>query len=319
MKIKDLAVGQKYTVPLVVISATARETKTKKAYLAIEFFDGTDSINGNYWDWPGVNIPNKNAILDVTAQVTEWQNMKQLNIKGMTTNTSLHISGFMPSSNNDIADVYKEAYAMVSEVNDDFLRSLTLDILENLQEQWLVAPSAVSVHHAYVAGNLIHSVEVARYASAIAALTPGANKDLALVGGLLHDVGKLFGYKINGIVCELTDEGKLYEHTFIGANYISNYANEYFNTYTNWLEKCEMLKHIILSHHGVLEYGAAVPPASIEAHIVHHADALSAITEQVQVASSKQGANKFTDRIWPLENRPHLNVQYVKEVLAGTE
>ena len=70
LKIKDLEIGKSYTLPLVVTSVTARETKTKKPYLALEFYDGTDKIAANYWDWSGKAKPEVNAILDVTAQVT---------------------------------------------------------------------------------------------------------------------------------------------------------------------------------------------------------------------------------------------------------
>ena len=59
MKIKELEVNQVVKITLVVKSATARETKAKKPYLAVEFYDGTDTINANYWDWGGVNIPPK--------------------------------------------------------------------------------------------------------------------------------------------------------------------------------------------------------------------------------------------------------------------
>lgn len=61
MKLKELKMGSTFTIPLVVLGATARETKAKKPYLQMEFFDGTDKINANYWDWSGKNIPEKNA------------------------------------------------------------------------------------------------------------------------------------------------------------------------------------------------------------------------------------------------------------------
>ena len=87
LKIKDLEIGKSYTIPLVVLSATARETKAKKPYLALEFYDGTDKIAANYWDWPGKVVPEKNTILNVSGQVIEWQGTKQLNVRGLTTNT----------------------------------------------------------------------------------------------------------------------------------------------------------------------------------------------------------------------------------------
>lgn len=320
MKIKELKQGSTFTIPLVVLSATARETKAKKPYLQMEFFDGIDSISGNYWDWSGKNIPEKNAILDVSAQLTEYLGNPQLSIKSLKTNSELHISAFTPSGGADVGEIYKEAFSLASDFTDDFLRNLTLLILEQLQGRWVTVPGANSIHHAYTAGTLIHSLSVAKIARAIAQQTEGAHVELATAGGLLHDLGKLFGYRINGIVCEMTDEGLLFEHTFMGAEFIGTFAEE-----NNLLQddrdeaKVELLRHIILSHHGKREYGAAVPPSSLEAHIVHQADALDAAAEQIRVESKKAGKVKWTERIWALENRPHITTQYTGVVYRSSE
>lgn len=314
MKIRELEVNQIVTITLVVKSASARETKAKKPYLALEFYDGTDTINGNYWDWGGTNIPPKNAVLDVRAQVTEWQGTKQLNVKGMTTNTEVPLSDFAPSSGIDANEVYSNAYALITEVKDDFLRSITLAVFEELHDKWLTVPGAKGVHHAYTAGTLIHSYSVACIAKAIAEHTPGANVDLCVVGGMLHDIGKLYTYKLNGVSVEMTDEGMLYDHIFMGAEFIGNFADNHYKMDELCALKLEMLRHIILSHHGRLEYGSVTVPLSIEAHIVYHADAVDAAAEQVREQSARLGNVKWTERIWPLENRPHLTTQYVQKV-----
>lgn len=315
MKIKELEIGCLVDIVLAVKSATARETKAKKPYLSLEFYDGVDTISGNYWDWGGTNIPAKNTVLNVKAQVTEWQGTKQLNVKMMSTNTEIPLSAFAPSSGLDVNAIYRDAYALITEVKDDFLRSITLAVLEELHDKWLTVPGAKGVHHAYTAGTLIHSYSVACIAKAIAEHTPGANVDLCTVGGMLHDIGKLYTYKLNGVAIDMTDEGMMYDHIFMGAEFIGNYADNHYMMDETCMLKLEMLRHIILSHHGKLEYGSVTVPLSIEAHIVYHADAIDAAAEQVRSQSAKVGNAKWTDRIWPLENRPHLTTQYVAEVM----
>lgn len=315
MKINELEVGRIVDIVLAVKSATARETKAKKPYLSLEFYDGVDTISGNYWDWGGTNIPAKNTVLNVKAQVTEWQGAKQLNVKTMSTNIEIPLSDFAPSSGIDTNEVYSNAYALITEVKDDFLRSITLAVLEELHDKWLTVPGAKGVHHAYTAGTLIHSYSVACIAKAIAEHTPGANVDLCTVGGMLHDIGKLYTYKLNGVAIDMTDEGMMYDHIFMGAEFIGNYADNHYMMDETCMLKLEMLRHIILAHHGRLEYGSVTVPLSIEAHIVYHADAIDAAAEQVRSQSAKVGNVKWTDRIWPLENRPHLTTQYVAEVM----
>jgi len=315
MKIKDLELNQLETITLAVKSATARETRAKKPYLFLEFYDGTDTICGNYWDWAGANIPPKNAILDVKAQVAEWKGAKQLNIKGMSTNKTMQLSDFAPTSTLDVGKIYKDAYALMSSVTDEFLRSLAMSLLEEMMEAWLTVPGAKGIHHAYKGGTLIHSYSVACIAKAMAMQIPGANVDLCTVGGMLHDIGKLYTYSLDGVTIDMTDEGMLYDHLFMGAEFIGNYADSHYNLTEESSAKIEMLRHILLSHHGRHEYGAVVNPLSIEAHIVYHADAVDVEAEEVRESSAKVGNVKWTERIWALENRPHLTTQYVRGLM----
>ena len=317
MRIKDLNIGEMCTITLVVRSAIARETKAKKPYLALEFFDGYDVINGNYWDWSSGNIPEVNAVLDVYAQVSEWQGAKQLTVKSMTTSTEKKLADFAPASEFDLAGTYKNAYELISEVHDDTLRTLGLGLLEELREGWLTAPGAISVHHNFIGGTLVHSYGVAVKAKAIAEVTEGANVDLAVVGGMFHDIGKLFTYSINGVNIEMTANGKLYEHIFIGAEFVGNFAETHVDTDNPYVYgKVRLLRHIILAHHGSLEYGSPVTPQCIEAYIVSHADAVDAANESLRVATKAARDNSnWTEKIWSLSNRPHLTHKYVAELM----
>lgn len=318
MKINNLEVGKSYTITLVVKSATPRETRAKKPYLVLELYDGVDTVTGNYWDWVSGNIPEVNSILDVTANVTEWQGKKQLTVTSLRNNTTRHLAEFMPSNGMDISKIYNDAYELACSVNDDALRSLALGILETLQELWITVPGAKGVHHAYVGGNLVHSYSVAKIAKAIAEQIPEANVDLCIVGGLLHDVGKLYTYRLNGIAIDRTDDGNLYEHIFMGAEFVGNFADTIMNTdeYFN-MKKIQLLRHIILSHHGKLEFGSPVTPQCIEAFIVNYADGVDACVEQIRAASRKVPENlKWTERIYTLNNCSQLTPNYVKAIMA---
>lgn len=319
MKISNLEVGKSCTITLVVKSATPRETRAKKPYLVLELYDGVDTITGNYWDWVSGNIPEVNSILDVTANVTEWQGKKQLTVTSLRNNTTRHLSEFMPSNGNDISKVYNQAYELCCTIKDDMLRSLTLGILEALQDHWLTVPGASGVHHAYVGGTLVHSYSVAKIAKAMAEQIPEANVDLCIAGGMLHDVGKLYTYKIDGIAIGRTDEGNLYEHIFMGAEFVGNFADTVVNTdeYLT-MKKLQLLRHIILSHHGKLEFGSPVTPQCIEAFIVNYADGVDASVEQIRAAARKVPDNvKWTERIYTLGNCAQLTPNYVGVVMAN--
>lgn len=319
-KIRNLIVGKTFELPLVVASATARETKAKKPFLQLELFDGHDTIQGMYWDWTSGIIPDKNMIVDVTGQVTEYNGTKQLNIKTMRANQTLRISEFAPNSGIDVEQIYKDAYECTMNVQDTFLRSLTIAVLDALKVRWLEVPGAIKVHHAFVGGTLLHSLTVGRLACAMSKLIPESNDDLCFVGGLLHDIGKLYTYKMNGVSIEMTNEGNLYEHVFMGAEFIGNFAEDkpWYNETTDYY-KLAIIRHIILSHHGNLEYGSPVLPACLEAHIVSHADGVDASVQQVIEQSKKLGDVMWTDRVYTLGNRPQLTTQFVRDVFFEEE
>lgn len=321
MKIAELEVGKVCDITLAVKSATARETKAKKPYLSLEFYDGTETIVGNYWDWTSGNVPDINTVLDINAQVTEWQGKKQLNVKSLKKNTTRDISEFAPKSNHDISTIYKEAYALISDVKDDLLRNLTLSILEELRDRWLFVPAAAGVHHAYIGGTLIHSLSVAKLAKSMAANIDEANDDLCVVGGMLHDIGKLFTYYMRDVSITVTDDGQLYDHIFMGAEFIGNYADSHIDSDDYFsMKKIQLLRHIILSHHGELEYGSPVTPKCIEAYIVNHADNLDATVEQIRGASVNVPTNvKWTERVYTLNNRAQLTPNYINYVMCGAE
>ncbi len=317
MKISELTLNDICTVPLVVISATARKTKSQKDYLQLTLSDGTDTISGNYWDWKGKVIPDKGTILNVFAQITEWAGAKQLNISSISKNEDLPATDFMPSSGLDLSTIYKDFYEIASNIPDDFYRPLCQGILEDLSSQWLTAPGAMSMHHAYAGGTMIHSLSVTRLAMAMARDIPECNISLATAGAMLHDLGKLFGYEIDGLVCTMTDEGKLYEHLFIGAEFVGNHAINLGLMKTDRADaKIELLRHIILSHHGTPEHGAVINPVLLEAYVVHHADKLDATVEMLNEASKKVSKAKWTEKIYPLNNKPHITPEYVNAVLS---
>ena len=313
--ISELEVGQQYSLKLAVLSASVRETKAKRAFLALELYDGKEKITGNLWDWDGKYFPEKNSVVTLTAVVTEWQGTKQLNIKDMLKDENTPITDFMPQPPSDIDEAFSEAYNLAQDISDATLRRLCRVILRDMSTQWRITPGAISVHHAYAAGTLIHSLSVAKIAKNIALQIPEANVDLASAGGLLHDVGKLLAYKLDVISCEMTDEGKMFDHLILGANLIIDYAKylDFWNDSTEG-EKVNLLRHIILSHHGKLEYGSPVTPMCLEAYIVHYADMIDATTEMIRAAAEKKITAKWTDKIWALDNKPHINPKYTKVI-----
>jgi 3'-5' exoribonuclease len=161
-------------------------------------------------------------------------------------------------------------------IQDPYLRALLAIVLGPETETWASfrdAPAAKHYHQAYRHGLLEHSVTVAQAVSAISATFGGIDRDVAVTGALLHDVGKLETYEFAGDAIRMTDRGRLYGEIPLGYYRIRS-ATETIDGFPE--ELAQALAHIILSHHGSLEHGSPVVPCTREATLVHMADNIGA-------------------------------------------
>jgi 3'-5' exoribonuclease len=163
---------------------------------------------------------------------------------------------------------------LVATVQDPHLRELLDRVLGEHTESWRAyraAPAAKRYHQAYAHGLLEHSLSVAQGVSALASTFPGLDRDVAVTGALLHDIGKLEAYTHDPASIDLTDAGRLQGEIPLGYYRIRRQIEEIpgFPPQT-----AQAVLHIILSHHGSLEHGSPVVPCTREATLVHMVDNL---------------------------------------------
>lgn len=163
---------------------------------------------------------------------------------------------------------------LLTTIQDPHLRRLLDRVLGEDTPTWEAyrqAPAAKHYHQAYAHGLLEHSLTVAQAVSAISATFPGIDRDVAVAGALLHDIGKLEAYAAEQGAIDLTDSGRLLGEIPLGYYRIRREIEELpgFPAQT-----AQALLHIILSHHGTLEHGSPVVPATREATLVHMIDNL---------------------------------------------
>jgi 3'-5' exoribonuclease len=301
-------VGGKATIDLLVLSSSIRLTTNKKPYLDMMLSDGTDKISAKKWDWNISGKPEVGTVVTINADVTEWAGNKQLTASSVNRSTK-GPEEFAPKGDFDIDEYYHEHLRhLITAIDNRTLRITTRKIFEDFKVRWLTSPAATGVHHAYLAGNLKHCVDVAKIARAIAGEIPGCNADLCIAGGLLHDVGKLFVYELNGSVINYTDYGHLLEHIIGGVVILDRYRTEENS------EIITLLQHIIAAHHGKLEFGSPVTPKFLEAWIVSYADDIDAKANIIQRVN-RGCESKFTEKEWALNNSAMLSQRYIESVM----
>jgi 3'-5' exoribonuclease len=163
---------------------------------------------------------------------------------------------------------------LVATIQNPHLRHLLGELLGPGSPSWerfREAPAAKHYHQAYRHGLLEHSLTVAQAVSATSATFPGIDRDVAVTGALLHDIGKLDAYAIVGDAIVMSDQGRLYGEIPLGYYRIRT-AIEAIDRFP--VETAQAVLHIILSHHGTLEHGSPVIPCTREATLVHMIDNL---------------------------------------------
>ena len=160
---------------------------------------------------------------------------------------------------------------LVTTIQNPHLRELLSALFGQLWPKYRDAPAAKHYHQAYPHGLLEHSLGVAQAVSAISATFPGIDRDVAVTGALLHDIGKIEAYEVQDGEISMSDRGRLYGEISLGY-YTVRRAIEDLDGFP--ADLADAVLHIILSHHGALEHGSPVVPCTREATLVHMIDNL---------------------------------------------
>jgi 3'-5' exoribonuclease len=253
-------------------------TKAGQPFAKLTLGDATGNIAGMYWD---VNDAAK-AVLEQTKYVNvrgtvgTYNNSPQLTVQTLDAAPAdkVVVTDFLPSTDKDVAVMFKRLKVIMATVKSDYLVKLITAIFtdKELCDKVKRAPAAAQMHHAYVGGLLEHTLSMAEAALKLCEHYSALNRDLLLVGCLTHDIGKVDEFVYESSI-EYSDAGRLVGHIAIGMRIVEEKAAgvEGFPK-----ELLDLLRHYILSHHGVPEFGAIRAPMTAEALALHHIDNLDA-------------------------------------------
>lgn len=316
--ISEFKQGQQVQCRLVLSDASVRKTNTRppRNFLQATLTDGADTITGMFWNWPSDNAPDTKKIYDLVANVGEFSGKAQLTITSMTATASQDMSEFNIHVDHDPEDLWQQALQTISQIDNQTLKTIVLQVYTAYHDKILAATSAKAVHHVGMGGNLQHTLEVANIAMGILYNYPGApiDRSLVIAGAMLHDIGKIFVYRVEGPIVDYTLAGQLHEHIVVGIRILESIRVDAQGSAD---AEIDLLQHIIASHHGELEFGSPVTPKFAEAYIVNVADGISARLNTILAASDKAGSSMLTEKMYPFSTYPNLTQQYVHTYLGS--
>lgn len=273
------------------------KTKAGKSYYSLTLQDKTGTVDAKIWELNnGISHFEAMDYIRVDAQVTTFNNALQLNVKRVRVadEGEYDPSDYMPCSEKNTDDMYKQLLAMIDSIKNVHLKGLLGKFFiedDDFKAVFKKHSAAKSIHHGFIGGLLEHTLSVAGLCDYIAGQYPILNRDLLVSAALFHDIGKvreISQFPEN----DYTDEGQLLGHIVMGVMMIGDKIKEmpaFPETLAN------ELKHCILSHHGELEFGSPKKPALIEAVALAHADNLDAKIEAFKelLASNQDNSGWF--------------------------
>ncbi len=294
-----------YTVDhfFLIRRATQGVTAQGKDYMTLHLQDKSGEIEAKLWTVSKEDIPllQPERIIHVKGDIINYRGRKQMKVNQFrlaTEQDGMRTQDFIdgaPMSPEEIKDAMQE---YIFEIENAPLQRVTRYLLNKYEDRYFVYPAASSHHHNFVSGLSYHVLTMLKIARGLCDIYPELNRSLLYSGIILHDMGKV--RELSGpVATSYTLEGNLLGHISIASDDVADAARE-LNVDG---EEILLLRHLILAHHGKLEYGSPKLPQVKEAEILNYIDNIDARMNMFDKAFKKVNKGQFTERIFGLENR----------------
>ncbi|MBA8771463.1 MULTISPECIES: 3'-5' exoribonuclease YhaM [Staphylococcus] len=283
--------------------ATQGVTAQGKDYMTLHLQDKSGEIEAKLWTVSKEDIPllQPERIIHVKGDIINYRGRKQMKVNQFrlaTEQDGMRTQDFIdgaPMSPDEIKDAMQE---YIFEIENAPLQRVTRYLLNKYEDRYFVYPAASSHHHNFVSGLSYHVLTMLKIARGLCDIYPELNRSLLYSGIILHDMGKV--RELSGpVATSYTLEGNLLGHISIASDDVADAARE-LNVDG---EEILLLRHLILAHHGKLEYGSPKLPQVKEAEILNYIDNIDARMNMFDKAFKKVNKGQFTERIFGLENR----------------
>ncbi len=310
--VSDLRNGMAVTIDLRVQSKRMQETRAGDPFLLLTLYDRTGAIRAIDWNDAVASdrVVEIGRVVRVRGRVTKYEERLQINVDknagiSVVPDDKIQPERFISATRKNVPDLFERLLSFIACIDNDYLKELLTSIFtkdKGFVERFILSPAASRIHHAYKGGLLEHTVAVAELCEFIGLkYGDSVDKDILITGALLHDIGKVFEYMIGASGIDHSRRGELEGHISIGVEFVSDYASRVSNFPKELLME---IKHLILSHHGEMEWGSPILPKTTEAIVLHMSDNLDSKIAQFREIETREHSG--TDYEWSNYDR-YLN------------
>jgi 3'-5' exoribonuclease len=279
--VKELAADQVITSSFLVCSKEIRQKKTGDPYLSLLLGDRTGELDAKMWDNVAevMDTFDREDFVKVKGLLQIFHNRPQLTIHKMRRldDSEVDFRDYFPASTRDPEEMWRELRQFVTDIGNPDLHKLLEALLDDddIGRRYRIAPAAKQIHHAYLGGLIEHVLSLCHLARMSAQHYRNIDCDLLMTGVILHDIGKIYELSYERGF-SYSDEGQLLGHMLIGVRMVG----EKLRGMPDFPPRLRSLvEHMIISHHGQLEFGSPKVPVFPEAVLLHYLDDLDSKME----------------------------------------
>lgn len=279
-------------------------------YLDLVLADNSGEISAKLWDYKETPSNQFNAFdfVKVRGTYVPFNDVIQFRverIRPVMPEDNVAIEDYVPSACLTGDVMLEEIEKVIASFADEELKTLVTAVIAEYREKLLYWPAAKNLHHAVRSGLLMHTLSILRLAKCVCSIYRFVNYDLLCAGAILHDIAKIEEMQATstGIAAEYTVKGNLLGHLVMGAMNVDRIGRSLGISE----ETLTLVEHMLISHHGTPEFGAAKLPMFIEAELLSQLDLMDARLYEMHSAVEAVDEGAFTPRQWALENRNLYN------------
>lgn len=289
MEIKAITGNKPVSGRYLIVENQLRTAKNGSNYLALKLSDRTGEIAAKVWDadetvYQRLEVGKIVELCNIQPKLFKEQIQLEWDAKNngafkLLLDSEVDFGEFLPHAPGNLSEYWNYINDTIQAIDEPSLKKVLKVFFDDRDfvNQFIRVPAAIKRHHAYIGGLLEHTAGVVAMCRAAADYYPLVNKDLLLTGAIIHDIGKTKTYRLEKGF-DGTDQGKLLGHLVLGVNLVEQAIFDQFGKRAEDMDDPLLLSliHLLVSHHGIMEWGSPVEPLTLEACILHHADNMDA-------------------------------------------
>ena len=264
----------------VIKQCDKKMTKNGSYYLDLVLSDKDGEIFAKLWDYNEASHGqyDTDGFVKVRGIISQYNGHDQLKIeriRPVIESDNVDVSDYVKSADYTGEEMFSHLLSLVNSFKDEDLKKIVSYLLNENKEKILYFPAAFRLHHAIRCGLLMHTASIVKLCESVCKVYPFVNRELLISGAILHDIAKTVEFDVKETGQKLSIDK----------------------------EKSMLLQHMIISHHGEPEFGAAVRPLFLEAELLSQLDSMDAKVYEIMDAVSGIEKGEFTNRLWALDDR----------------